>query len=154
VDLRIIALTYQLECELGPQRGENIRKEPFKIVSPIGISHRQYCECFFLFRNLRLLALNLLKLLVFTLAKTMEVHVMMKQMSPHKIVLLSMVIRTLMRLQKTQMKVVMRTLGLPLPITRLPVRRWEGQSRLGSMEYQLAVSPLTMPCRYDLHYIV
>lgn len=33
VDMKLIALTYQLECELAPNKGANLRKEPSKSVS-------------------------------------------------------------------------------------------------------------------------
>lgn len=33
VDLRLIALTYQLECELGPEKGKTLREEPCRTVS-------------------------------------------------------------------------------------------------------------------------
>ena len=32
VDMKVMALTYQLECELGPEKGANLRKEPQRTV--------------------------------------------------------------------------------------------------------------------------
>lgn len=33
VDMKVMALTYQLECELGPEKGANLREEPQRTVS-------------------------------------------------------------------------------------------------------------------------
>ena len=33
VDIKLMALTYQLECEVGPGGGANLRKEPQRTVS-------------------------------------------------------------------------------------------------------------------------
>ena len=40
VDMKLMALTYQLECELGPEKGANLRKEPQRTVSTT--YHSQY----------------------------------------------------------------------------------------------------------------
>ena len=33
VDMKVMALAYQLECELGPAKGTNLRREPLRTVS-------------------------------------------------------------------------------------------------------------------------
>ena len=33
VDMKLMALTYQLECELGPEKGAKLKKEPQRTVS-------------------------------------------------------------------------------------------------------------------------
>jgi hypothetical protein len=33
VDMKVMALTYQLECELGPEKGANLKEEPQRTVS-------------------------------------------------------------------------------------------------------------------------
>ena len=41
VDLKLMALTYQLECELGPEKGANLREEPQRTVSDLKMGHFQ-----------------------------------------------------------------------------------------------------------------
>ena len=36
VDMKVMALTYQLECELGAEKGADLRKEPQRTVSARG----------------------------------------------------------------------------------------------------------------------
>ena len=45
VDLRLIALTYQLECELGPERGTHLRTEPCPTVSEVATVCVGVCVC-------------------------------------------------------------------------------------------------------------
>ena len=40
VDLKLMALTYQLECELGPDKGANLRKEPQRTVRDVKVGRK------------------------------------------------------------------------------------------------------------------
>ena len=38
VDMKVVALTYQLECEEGTERGANLRLEPARMVCYRGVT--------------------------------------------------------------------------------------------------------------------
>ena len=49
VDLKLIALVYQLECELGPEKGRNLRESPIHQPSPLEVCNvllaQRVCMC-------------------------------------------------------------------------------------------------------------
>ena len=44
VDLKLIALVYQLECELGPEKGRNLRETPIHQPTRLEVCSNCYLE--------------------------------------------------------------------------------------------------------------